>query len=43
MKKTYFLSILLLLSTVVLDACVRANPHCKKAHKNIKKLHLNNW
>jgi hypothetical protein len=27
----------------LLVACVRANPHCKKAHKNIKKLHLQNW
>ncbi|HSZ24458.1 MAG TPA: hypothetical protein VK766_02005 [Cytophagaceae bacterium] len=43
MKKTALLFITVLLTIITLDSCVRANPHCKKAHKNIKKMHLNNW
>jgi hypothetical protein len=35
--------LIILLSVVTLAACVRANPHCKAAHKNIKKLHLQAW
>jgi hypothetical protein len=31
------------IALVTLAACVRANPHCKQAHKNIKKLHLQAW
>lgn len=40
MKKIFLLTLLM---ASVVAACVRANPHCKKAHKNIKKLHLKNW
>jgi hypothetical protein len=43
MKKTNLLYITLVIGVLTLGSCVRANPHCKKAHKNIKKLHLNNW
>jgi hypothetical protein len=35
--------IISLIAAATLTACVRANPHCKQAHKNIKKLHLQNW
>ena len=40
MKKSL---LIILVAVIALAACTRANPHCKKAHKNIKKLHLKNW
>ncbi|HVD98446.1 MAG TPA: hypothetical protein VNB90_09610 [Cytophagaceae bacterium] len=43
MKKIYLFPLIILVTVITLGSCVRANPHCKQAHKNIKKLHLNNW
>ncbi|MFL5728634.1 MAG: hypothetical protein ACJ75J_04010 [Cytophagaceae bacterium] len=40
MKKNLLIAALMIL---VLASCVRVNPHCKQAHKNIKKLHLQAW
>jgi hypothetical protein len=35
--------LIILLTVFTLASCVRVNPHCKAAHKNIKKLHLQAW
>jgi len=43
MKKSFLLLTILSIFVMSLNSCVRANPKCKKAHKNIKKLHLQNW
>lgn len=35
--------VLLFVTALVASSCVHQSRHCKKAYRNVKRLHLENW
>lgn len=43
MRKIIYITIVSALMVTMITSCVYRSSKCVKAHKNIKKLHLQNW
>jgi hypothetical protein len=41
MKK--YILLLVLIASILFTSCVHRSKRCKKAARNVKKLHLTNW